>query len=356
MINSQLNPKIFNDGCMIPEVRESLLEIADEFLETLVGDSGISFEPLDIILVGSNASFNYSSSSDIDLHIVVNFDMIDGEPDALIQAYCNAEKSNFNSKYDFKVKGSSVEVYVEDVRSLTMSAGIYSVLNGVWIKYPDISDDFDDSYDVEFYNGVYNDVQSALVSGDSDRVKSMINQLYLLRRDGLALDGEFSDANLIFKEIRNLGLIDQLKDEYYRLVSKEISVENLKESKDEEDLVADYSKVPDYLYHATLVDNLGSIQDFGLGADITKDSSMYDDLYQGEGFFLSDDPQDAAMYLSDYDPDDVVVLQVPKRVLKKNLLYYDTNNEDNIENPRSWYYSGVISNPINKLKIVEGVV
>lgn len=229
MINSELNPRIFDkDSQMIPEVRESLLEIANEFLETLAENSGIDFEPLDIVLVGSNASFNYSDLSDIDLHIVVNFDLIDGDPDALIQAYCNAEKSNFNSKYDFKVKGSRVEVYVEDVRSLTMSAGVYSVLNNVWIKYPDISTiSADSTYDLKYFDEVYNDVQLALVSEDSSKVKNMINQLYLLRKDGLLLDGEFSDANLIFKEIRNLGLLDQLKDEYYRLISKEISVENL---------------------------------------------------------------------------------------------------------------------------------
>lgn len=40
-------------------------------------------------------------------------------------------------------------------------------------------------------------------------------------------DGEFSKGNFIFKEIRNLGLLDALKDELKDIRSKELSVESL---------------------------------------------------------------------------------------------------------------------------------
>lgn len=40
-------------------------------------------------------------------------------------------------------------------------------------------------------------------------------------------DGEFSQGNLVFKEIRNLGLLDALKDALKDIRSKELSVESL---------------------------------------------------------------------------------------------------------------------------------
>src|SRR5699024_2867010 len=103
-LNQSLNDKIFDENNqMIPEIRESLLEVSDEFLMTVCDNSEICLDPVDIILVGSNASYNYTEYSDIDLHLVVNFDMINGGPDSLIQSYYNAEKTNFNNKYEFKV-------------------------------------------------------------------------------------------------------------------------------------------------------------------------------------------------------------------------------------------------------------
>ena len=44
---------------------------------------------------------------------------------------------------------------------------------------------------------------------------------------GIVTDGEFSKGNFIFKEIRNLGLLDALKDTLKDIRSKELSVESL---------------------------------------------------------------------------------------------------------------------------------
>lgn len=224
-MEGQLNPKIFNSSdVMIPEVRKSLLEVSSEFLKTICENSNICIDPVDIVLVGSNASYTYTDYSDIDLHIIVNFDWIDGDPDSLIQSYYNAEKNNFNIKYDFNIKGIDVEVYVEDIGQNTVSNGIYSVLNDRWIKFPQYVSENTESYDLDVFDDVYNEVQSALSSGSVTQVKYTIDQLYLLRKYGLSNGGEHSNGNLIFKEIRNMGLLDELKDEYYKLISNEISV------------------------------------------------------------------------------------------------------------------------------------
>lgn len=230
MVNEILNPVIFepSDMTMIDEVRENLLDIVDKFLVDVDSNSNIQVDPLDIILVGSNASYNYTPYSDIDLHIIINFDLVQGYPDSLIQAYYNAEKTNFNDQYDFTIKGIDVEVYVEDTQTSTNSNGVYSVLYNDWIKKPKriIEPEIDLQSNEQFIE-MNTLVQSALVSGDLCQVKYAIDQLYMMRKYSMLLSDEYDVGNLIFKELRNRGYIDELKSQYNELVSKELSIENI---------------------------------------------------------------------------------------------------------------------------------
>ena len=70
---SSLCDKIFNlegDPSLKEEVRSKLLEITNEFLEYL----GIEFFVYDIHLTGSLANYNWSTYSDLDIHIIVDLD------------------------------------------------------------------------------------------------------------------------------------------------------------------------------------------------------------------------------------------------------------------------------------------
>ena len=51
-----------------------------------------------------------------------------------------------------------------------------------------------------------------------------------MRKESLATDGEWGTGNLIFKEFRNLGYLDSLKDRKYKYRSKELTLEGLNES------------------------------------------------------------------------------------------------------------------------------
>jgi hypothetical protein len=53
----------------------------------------------------------------------------------------------------------------------------------------------------------------------------MIDDLYILRKNGLISDGEYGKGNQTFKEIRSIGLLQDLKDSYMELKSKELSLE-----------------------------------------------------------------------------------------------------------------------------------
>ena len=67
--HEELNPELFQGDKLIPEVREQLLLIAQDFVDHL-GIQHIDVE--DITVSGSNAAYSYTKHSDIDLHILVD--------------------------------------------------------------------------------------------------------------------------------------------------------------------------------------------------------------------------------------------------------------------------------------------
>lgn len=224
-VHETLNPKLWDTNMnLLPDVREKILEIVEEFKETIKGMTEIDINPIDIYLLGSNASYNYTSHSDLDVHIVVNFLMIDDNV-GLVQTLMNFSKADFNSSYDVSIHGIDVELYVEDVTASTMSNGIYSVMTEQWIKKPEPIEvpELDIEADIDEWK---DKVNKALDSKDPKQINDMIDSLYLLRKNGLLADGEYGKGNQIFKEIRNLELLSDLKDSYMKLRSQELSLEN----------------------------------------------------------------------------------------------------------------------------------
>lgn len=62
-----------------------------------------------------------------------------------------------------------------------------------------------------------------------EKIDKLIKDIYALRQKGLAGGGEMDIDSLIFKEFRNRGYLDDLKDLKNELRSKELSLESLKE-------------------------------------------------------------------------------------------------------------------------------
>lgn len=58
-----------------------------------------------------------------------------------------------------------------------------------------------------------------------DEIDNLIEDLYNLRQEGMeSEDGEYSIKDLIFKEFRNLGYLDNLKDLRIKLINKSLSI------------------------------------------------------------------------------------------------------------------------------------
>jgi hypothetical protein len=202
--NDELNPNLWDEHEQLkPEVREKLLQIAADFQEYLgVEDIGLK----DITISGSNAAFSYNKHSDIDLHLVV--DMPDDE---VYRELFDAKKYAYNDQHDIKIKGSPVELYVQDANEPHYSQGIYSVLNDEWVDVPKRrSLDVDDSNVESKFNDIVQKITNAIESEDYDTLSNVHKRIKAMRQCGLEKNGEFGVENLTFKMLRNEGWIEKL--------------------------------------------------------------------------------------------------------------------------------------------------
>lgn len=219
-VHDTLNPALWENDKLKLEVKNRILDIVDLFIEQM----DIPFKPVDIVIVGSNASFNYNDTSDVDVHLVANFN--NNQSKELLVAYYNLERNKFNSNYDISIHGVEIEVYVEDIETGAVSNGIYSVLNDEWIKYPKPIQV--KVYDIDKeVSELKQMAEDALNSNSTEDISNAIDKLYLLRKNSIANEGEYGKGNQIFKEIRSLGLLDELKEKLKQAISKDLTLEQL---------------------------------------------------------------------------------------------------------------------------------
>ena len=137
-VKDTLNPKVWENpknpdkSVMIPKIRETLLRIAEKFIEYLGEDVFVE----DIVLTGSLANYNWSEFSDFDLHVLVDLRQYEDDTD-LYKELFNLKKQVFNDKHNIRIYGYDVEVYSQDVEEEHYSSGVYSVMNNEWVSEPE---------------------------------------------------------------------------------------------------------------------------------------------------------------------------------------------------------------------------
>lgn len=224
-IHSQLNNKIFNldDNLMKQEIRQRLIEIADLFVSSMQ-ENNVPIKVYDYWLVGSNAAYNYTKDSDIDIHIIVDMDIVADQ--YLLRLLYDYIKSSFSQKYDIMVKGHEVELYLEDIKTSAVTNGIYSLKQDKWIKFPQEQEPR--IIDIE-ETPLFIEWLDRYEHLEDEECEQFLDDLYVMRKISLANEGEFGDGNLIFKEFRNRGYLDDLKDRKYKFESDRLTLEKLEE-------------------------------------------------------------------------------------------------------------------------------
>ena len=222
-VHETLNPKLWSsDNKLLDDVKVKIVEIIEQFISTC----DIPINMVDAHLVGSNASYNYTQYSDLDVHIISNFDLVDA-PKEVLQVLYNALKAKFNADYDISIRGIDVEIYVEDIHSTAVSNGVYSLYEDRWIRFPKKLTDVPQVEIEPEFSQWKEKFQAAINSGNSDNIVNVINDIYILRKNSLDIEGEYGKGNQLFKEIRNCGLLDSAKDAYKTFKSKELTIEHL---------------------------------------------------------------------------------------------------------------------------------
>jgi hypothetical protein len=232
-IKDTLNPKVWDENKKLrPEVRRRLLKIANDYFESLEMPE---VDIIDVTFTGSLANYNWSKYSDVDLHIVIDYNEVPIEDVEMVDSFLRPKSNAWNDDHDVKIYGYEVELYVQDEGEKHFSTGVYSVLNDEWniepqkmevdvdnecVKYKadklmdrieDLADELDETKDYQ------------KVIDKSDRIKDKIKKM---RQGGLEDEGEFSVENIVFKVLRRNGMMERLNDIKTVAYDKMVSLEN----------------------------------------------------------------------------------------------------------------------------------
>ena len=218
-------PSIWKDeDTLDSKVRLKLLDIADDFWEYV---DVTWVEPKGIIITGSLCNYNWSEFSDVDLHLIVDFNEIDERTD-FVREYLDSKKNEWNEEHgNLKIYGYPVELYVQNIDEDVDAGGVYDLEENKWLRKPSYddmeeigaeSDDIkekaarvmtiiDDMWD--YFNGTDDSHKLEVLGDDADNLWKKIKKM---RTDGLTEDGEMSVGNIVYKYMRRKKYLDKLFD------------------------------------------------------------------------------------------------------------------------------------------------
>jgi hypothetical protein len=216
-VNKTLNPKLWQDGILDTEVAAKLEDIARAFEDFI----GVDLEVIDYTITGSNANYTWTEYSDLDLHLI-----IPGTPTDEQRELFNAKKALWSEQHDISIKGLPVECYVQGEDEPHHSTGVYSLSKDKWLVEPKkVKPSIDDAAIEAKKDAILAQIEQALLSRDLAKLRSVKDKITQMRKAGLARAGEWSVENLVFKILRNLGLIDEITDKIRELEDAELSLE-----------------------------------------------------------------------------------------------------------------------------------
>ena len=217
--NSVLNPELWESDVLKAEVLDKMLKVVNAFYK----DTELNVPIEDIYFLGSTAGYNWTPNSDIDLHVLVDFNKIDPNKE-LVKKYVDGLKNKWNQEHDIHIGDHQVEVYIQDINDVNRSQAVYSIINNEWVKKPEYQDIQVDKETIKKkYNQYVDMINTAINQGDIDLMKTVIKRLYDMREAGLSRSGEYSVENLVFKLLRSTGYISKLRQNVKSIYDKEIN-------------------------------------------------------------------------------------------------------------------------------------
>jgi predicted nucleotidyltransferase len=231
MPKSDLYPKIWNASTkkLNNDIKLKLKQIAEDFIRGFKYPLKIK----DIILTGSIANYNWNQYSDIDLHVLLDFNEIPDEYMEAFKDYFNSKKEVWNKTHNIMIVGHEVEIYIQDTNEPHHSTGVYSVLNDKWLTEPQFQKQ-DINYDdviarTEDFIKQINKLSELVSKKDYQKAKvgidNLRNKIKKYRQAGLEAEGEYSTENMVFKMLRNQGYLEQLSNLKFQAYDSDVGIE-----------------------------------------------------------------------------------------------------------------------------------
>jgi len=226
--HDELNSKFWKNEKMLPQVRRHLLMIAEKWAKfSKIPPKAVE----DVVLTGGNANYNYTSQSDLDLHLILDFSKVKeckDQSDDFINEYLKEKKTVWEMTHNITIYGVSVELYGEPKgQPKKQYQGVFSVKDDKWLQKPVKKEvDLNDPLLLSKISHYQHMINHALEhhATDASFLKKIKKKLNIMRGAGIKRAGEYSIENLAFKELRNRGVLDKLKKHINKIQDKTLSL------------------------------------------------------------------------------------------------------------------------------------
>lgn len=331
-VKDRLNPSLWikkdRSYFIKPGVRKKLLDIADEFYESLEIDQPYE----DIYLIGSMASYNWTDNSDIDLHLVFDYGKVNKNHD-LVEKYFDIKKKYWNDNHEIKIYDYDVELGCQELGAKFHSKAVFSIKDNKWISIPEkenlkVDKDALKSKLASIITRFEEVEKIKDVNDFLSKSKTLKDRIKKMRKSGLEKGGEFSIENLAFKYLRNEGYIERLFDLRRKALDNKLSMGKLNEG----------------IFNDHFVETLASNKNIDLERldldDVVLGFNLEHDFFQNTNIKMSAEG----------------ILSTVVKNLSRNSRYYDDFMKKNLEKDRKKVLKeNLTEKPCHTLIIKKGV-
>lgn len=222
LYNDRLCPDLWDEYKHLdPRTRVNLLRMAYDFYERTKFSAPI----IDVWLMGSIANYNWTPESDIDVHIIIDFSQLKMPPETASKVAKTAG-AQWNKEHEVTIKTHKVEINIQSAKAQKpYVTGIYSLVKDQWIRFPCPMNVIVNKPLVQKkYGEMKKCVESAIKSGNREKMKKIKDYLDDFRQSGLDVGGELSVENIVYKILRSKGLVKALKDSITAVYDKEMTI------------------------------------------------------------------------------------------------------------------------------------
>ena len=216
-IHPKLNPKLWAGQHLHADVRSRLKEIAEVFYNFLEVDVALT----DIIVTGSQASKTYTNHSDLDLHLIVPYKDI--QCDQTVDELLDTKRKLWKQTHTITIYGVPVECYAED-EDRPVNGPAYSIVSEQWLRHAPEPGELPEDVD-RITLAWIRVITAAVKSQDQGNITDVKNLLSQYRRQGLKQQGELGRANVVYKTLRNNGVISLLMQALVQKQDKELGLD-----------------------------------------------------------------------------------------------------------------------------------